>query len=364
MLTSVQGDIWAVVLDPATHAAVDFERLTFGPGSERDSPHAAANGRNRLCRCHQPNQHLGAARGHRDGHGARRLPPADRGPRTVRAGHGMPADERWVAFMGPRRPSPSIVVKDMVSGHLRDLGVVVGSPYGPVISPDGSRVAYQASADEWRTVAVSGGAPQPLCRDCKEAGDWYPGRPPGGREHGRRHGLPRARRRGDGTDGAAGQQRRRAIAEPSAPQLRQPLDRLSGTEADQQVYVPTFGRTRPIPETDWIAIGSREADVRPVGWSPSGRMLYLFSSRDGFRCLYAQRIDVGSGRPLGEATLVRHLHNVRVAGGGGAVGDQHRCRQRGGPPSRIIFDFPDQAVNVWGMRLGPLTPPNAPAATP
>ena len=131
----------------------------------------------------------------------------------------------------------------------------------------------------------------------------------------------------------------------------------------QQVYVAPFDRARPIPETDWIAIGSPESDVRPVGWSPSGRMLYLFSSRDGFRCLYAQRIDAGSGRPLGEATLVRHLHNVRVAGGGGASVISTGAGNAVGR-QQIIFDFPDQAVNVWSMRLGLLTPPNAPTSTP
>jgi hypothetical protein len=131
----------------------------------------------------------------------------------------------------------------------------------------------------------------------------------------------------------------------------------------QQVYVAPFDRARPIPESDWIAIGSPEADVRPVGWSPSGRMLYLFSSRDGFRCLYAQRIEVGSGRPFGEATLVRHMHNVRGAGGGGASVISTGAGNAVGR-QQIIFDFPDQTVNVWSMRLGPLAPPGAPVATP
>jgi hypothetical protein len=72
---------------------------------------------------------------------------------------------------------------------------------------------------------------------------------------------------------------------------------------------------------------------------------------------------VRGGLPLGEATLVRHLHNVRVAGGGGASVISTGAGNAIGR-LQIIFDFPDQAVNVWSMRLGLLTPPNAPASTP
>ena len=87
-------------------------------------------------------------------------------------------------------------------------------------------------------------------------------------------------------------------------------------------------------------------------------MLYFFSVRDGFRCLYVQAVDPATGRPVGDAALVKHLHNVRGPGGGGgsvvstgpgnAVGRQ-----------QILLDFPELVVNVWRMRLGVLTPPGA-----
>ncbi len=362
VLTSVQGDIWAIVLDPATHTAVDFERLTFGPGSEQD-PYATADGQvafadvtNRTSIWALPvDTETATVRGD-----FRRL---TEGPGPF-ARATMSANERWVAFMGPRRPSPSVVVKDLVSGQLRDLGVVVGTSYGPVISPDGSRVAYQVNADEWRTVAVSGGAPQPLCRSCPEVGDWT--------RDGRQVAVSIA---ASGTtslglaDAATGQTVPLTSSADGRSLNRPHLSHdnrwiaFRALGPPQQVYVAPFDRARPIPETDWIAIGSPEPDVRPVGWSPSGRMLYLFSSRDGFRCLYAQRIDAGSGRPLGDATLVRHLHNVRVAGGGGASVISTGAGNAVGR-QQIIFDFPDQTVNVWSMRLGPLTPPNAAATTP
>ena len=68
--------------------------------------------------------------------------------------------------------------------------------------------------------------------------------------------------------------------------------------ARQQVFVASFTGPRPLPREAWFAIGTPERDIRPVGWSPNGRMLYLFSARDGFRCLYVQAVDPATGRPV------------------------------------------------------------------
>jgi Tol biopolymer transport system component len=272
----------------------------------------------------------------------------------------MSADERSAAFNGPRRPAASIVVQDLVNGQSRDLGVVPGDTFGPVISPDGRQVAYQAGGDELKIVAVAGGAPTSLCRGCQEVGDWT-------RDSGRvavvtRSGAQTALGLADVRSGEV-----TALADaPPGRSLNRPTlspdNRWIAFRAmdgrTQTVYVARFDRPLPLPADTWVALSEAERDLRPVGWSPSGRMLYLFSARDGFRCLYVQRMDPATGRPLGQATLVRHLHNVRAIGGGGAsvvsTGAGNAVGRR-----QIIFDFPDQAVNVWQMRLGVLTPPGA-----
>ena len=85
-------------------------------------------------------------------------------------------------------------------------------------------------------------------------------------------------------------------------------------------------------------------------------MLYFFSARDGFRCLYVQAVDPETGRPVGDASLVTHMHNLRAPGGGGgsvvSTGPGNVVGRQ-----QILFDFPDLSVNVWRMRLGVLTPP-------
>ncbi len=278
----------------------------------------------------------------------------------------MSADERWAVFYGPSRPAASIVVKDLVTGQSRDLGVVPGGPFGPVISPDGLRVAYQAEDDELRTIAVAGGAPQLLCRGCLEAGYWtrdsrYVGVVT---KVGGRTALGLADARTGEVAALAEVADGRSLNRPSFSPDNRWIAFRAVDDRSETVYVARFDGRLPIPADAWVALGPSEPDLRPVGWSPSGRMLYLFSSRDGFRCLYVQRMDPATGRPLGAATLVRHVHNVRASGGGGAsvisTGAGNAVGRR-----QILFDFPNQAVNVWQMRLGVLTPPRAsPPATP
>jgi serine/threonine protein kinase len=57
-----------------------------------------------------------------------------------------------------------------------------------------------------------------------------------------------------------------------------------------------------------VASGSAE---RACGWSPDGQLLYLLLEREGFRDLWAQRVDRAHGAPSGDPFLVQHLHDPR-----------------------------------------------------
>lgn len=357
VLTSWRGDLWAVVLDGPGPTATAIERLTFGPGSEIE-PAAAADGTVAFADSAESVNiwslpiETDRARVLGD---VRRVTKGS-GP-FVRAT--LSADERWAAFNGPGRPSMTLQVQELATGRIRDLGIVPGANFGPVISPDGQRVAYIAPGDELRTVAVSGGAPATLCRGCQEAGDWT---------RDQRHVAVVMKTGGTTALGLADVATAEVTALASSgdgaslnrPTLSPDNHWIAFREmtARQQVFVASFTGPRPLPRDAWFAIGPPERDIRPIGWSPNGRMLYLFSARDGFRCLYVQSVDSATGRPVGEPALVKHLHNLRAAGGGGGsvVGT--------GPGNvvgrqQILLDLPDLVVNVWRMRLGVLTPPGA-----
>ncbi|MGD9903126.1 MAG: protein kinase [Vicinamibacterales bacterium] len=357
VLTSWRGDLWAVVLTGPNRTAAGIERLTFGPGAETepaatvDGTVAFADAVSRLSIWSLPI----------DTEQARLLGPL----RKVTPGTGpflratLSADERRAAFFGPGRPPPSILVQDLSTGKIRDLGSAPGAVFGPVISPDGLRVAYPTGGNGVRVVSVGGGAPSVLCPACQDVGDWTADSQQFAVvTAGRQTGLGLLDTRTGTLTVVAEAPPNRSLNRPSlSPDNRWIAFRVMAPES-QTVYLAPFRRPLPIPADAWLALGAPERDLRPVGWSPSGRMLYLLSARDGFRCLYVQRVDPASGRPLGAATVVKHMHNVRAPGGGGgsvvstgagnAVGRQ-----------QILFDFPEQEVNVWQMRLGVLTPPGA-----
>jgi Tol biopolymer transport system component len=362
VLTSWRGDLWAVVLTGPNQTAAGIERLTFGPGAETE-PAATADGTVVFA---DAVSRLNVWALPIDTEHARVLGPL----RKVTPGTGpfmratLSTNERRAAFFGPGRPPPSILVQDLSTGKIQDLGSAPGAVFGPVISPDGQRVAYPTEGNETRVVSVNGGAPRVLCQECRDVGDWTADSQrfvvvTGGRQTG----LGLIDTRTGTMTTVADAPPERSLNRPSlSPDNRWIAFRAMAPES-QTIYLAPFGRALPIPADAWVALGAAERDLRPVGWSPSGRMLYLFSARDGFRCLYVQRVDPASGRPLGAATVVRHMHNVRAPGGGGGSVVSSGAGNAVGR-EQILLDFPEQEVNIWLMRLGILTPPGATAPTP
>ena len=62
----------------------------------------------------------------------------------------------------------------------------------------------------------------------------------------------------------------------------------------------------------WSPIDQPTTTGRPAGWSLDATLLYLLLDTDGFRCLWAQKIDRDSGRPVGRPVLIRHFHSTIV----------------------------------------------------
>lgn len=80
------------------------------------------------------------------------------------------ADGRMLAFQSQRDSRWTILTMDRTSGRVTDLAVSARQG-GPVISPDGTKVAYGNSDGASYVVAVRGGAPRKLCDGCG-IGDW------------------------------------------------------------------------------------------------------------------------------------------------------------------------------------------------
>jgi len=104
------------------------------------------------------------------------------------------------------------------------------------------------------------------------------------------------------------------------------------------MVAPTDG-PKPLPERSWIPV-TEERDDDWANWSPDGKTLYFTSARDGHTCLWAQRLDAGTHRPLGEAFAVQHFH-------GRATYKQNGWWAAGG---RIAVVLNERTGNIWMMQ--------------
>jgi hypothetical protein len=66
-------------------------------------------------------------------------------------------------------------------------------------------------------------------------------------------------------------------------------------------------------EPQWISVNDGSTyDILPE-WSPDGGLMYFLSDRDGFRCLWAQRLEPVAKKPVGAAFAVQHFHSAHLS---------------------------------------------------
>jgi Tol biopolymer transport system component len=111
------------------------------------------------------------------------------------------------------------------------------------------------------------------------------------------------------------------------------------TAKNSQVYVAPLKKGR-IPESDWIEV-TREGGGF-AAWSPDGGMVYFHSTRDGFPCVWAQKLDANK-KPSGPAFAVQHFHNISL---GTYLMRPNEFRITVSK-DRLVLSLVKQAANLW-----------------
>jgi Tol biopolymer transport system component len=246
----------------------------------------------------------------------------------------------------------AIVVKDLATAKETQIAPV-GSWY-PSLNHDGTRIAYARLSKERKfsiyVASSSGDVPEKVCDDC---------------------GL---------TPAAWSSDNGKLLYDFGAPQFvglfdlaaRKKIEllRLPGRAVTQASFSPDDrwicflagvgpGRTRvhiipfrqgsPVPpETEWIAVTSGSAFEALPRWSPNGNLVYFISDRDGFRCLWAQRVDPVTKKPVVAPFAVSHFHQARRSFTNvvsiGLVG-------LGVSRDRLVFNLGELTGNIWMEQL-------------
>jgi eukaryotic-like serine/threonine-protein kinase len=265
----------------------------------------------------------------------------------ARMTHGLPShdnpslakDGRFVAFTSERSGRGNIWRRDLATG--KDVQVAPSSfvQRYPVSDASGDSVAFSVYEQDTRVVylATPGGEAQKVCDGCLRATDWS------------LDGKTLVVMSGNPTQISLLNVASRRQVPLVTSALNVLYGRLSpdnhwisftvreGPSRSRIVIAPVDG-SKPVPESSWIAIAEVESDDY-ANWSPDGGTLYFTSSTDGYACVWGQRLETGSLRPLGESFAVQHFHGrVHFDHGGWSAA-----------AGSIAIPLVEKTGNVWMM---------------
>jgi serine/threonine protein kinase/Tol biopolymer transport system component len=266
-------------------------------------------------------------------------------------------DGRMVAYFADR----SLAVKNLATGRETQLDpapfVQFGTP--PMISPDGSHVAYNLwrrgeSAPDLYLISSSGGPPRRVCEDC--------GTPRGFSSDGKRVLTQRGSSRyGVGQIALVDVATGKFAIVLSDPQHAlwnayyswddKWMSFLVQTGAHRfRIYITPVENFVPAGQNHWIEITSGEYHDHHEQFSPDGNTMYFASNRDGFTCIWALRLDPATKRPLGDPFPIQHFHySHRMYAGISAPNDMEVCVAR----DKIVTNLDEYHLDIWMTRLEP-----------
>jgi eukaryotic-like serine/threonine-protein kinase len=257
-------------------------------------------------------------------------------------------DGKKLTFWRTGRLAVDIWLKDLESGHERRLVSQRSLGPGLVMAGDGSRVFYPSVENQklfLYAVSTNGGEPEKVCRD--DCGVVLSGASHDGGKI-----LPENLRGVILVDTASGQ-KTEILKHPhykSSMGRFSPDDRwisfhLMTGSATRRIFIAPFRGAVAVPESEWIPITNGQAIDRYTWWSPDGNLLYFISERDGFVCLWAQRLDPETKHPRGAAFPIRHFHAARrLLGDAPAIGMSVGA-------GRLVFSMTEQTGNIWMTNL-------------
>jgi Tol biopolymer transport system component len=253
---------------------------------------------------------------------------------------GLSADGRYMTFASDESGHLDIWRRDMSTGKEALVSESSFIQRYPVIGNVGGRIAYSVYERDKRLVYLStpGGLPEKVCEGCLRATDWSKDE--------------------KGLLIFGGDPYKISLLDPASHRqtllLQHPSYQvLYGRLSPDNAWISFTARTeqnrgriaiapldgpKPVGENAWITI-AEEGPEDWANWSPDGKSLLFTSMRDGHTCIWAQRLDAASHKPVGEPFAVQHLHGrLTYANFGWSTG-----------AGRIAIVLSETTGNIWMM---------------
>jgi Tol biopolymer transport system component/tRNA A-37 threonylcarbamoyl transferase component Bud32 len=355
VFSAYSGDttnLWEIPISPGSFQITDPpRRLTFGTGTEASPSIAQAGSRIAFADLNTNfdlwSLPLDANGGKVTGEPVRLTDD----PAQDRLFAFVSADGRKIAFdRAGNAGKLDLWLKELPGGKETRLVVSPGSAQYGDISPDGSRVAYQAAENQVPNiyaVPAAGGDPQRLCQNCRLPEGWSP--------NGKNIIVNTMPAPGLILIDPASQQKTQIF---KAPTLIPNRSRFSPdgkwlsfhvilSPTARRVYVTPFKGAVLHDDKDWIPITDGLGMERYADWSPDGNVLYFLSERDGFRCIRGQRLDRATKHPVGPPFDVIHFHNARRSLGTGDPVSISPTVAR----DKMVFSMIETTGSIWMATL-------------
>jgi len=257
------------------------------------------------------------------------------------------ADGKYMVFASNRSGKRVVWSKDLDTGKEKALTDTPSSENLPVISADGSEVAYVVTS--WPdydykiyAIAFEGGPPKKICDMCDQACQWSSDK---NRilvhRYDEKEGPPHLA----WLDVRTGQ-KVKLLQHPKYPIW-------VGSLSPDERWMSFAASTGRAEHGDWFilplldrAVTSERAwiptDGVQVQWSTDANLLYIISEQDGFPCLYAQRLDAQTKRPTGPLQPIHHFHSARRS-----VVEDPAWRGPSVARDKIVIALVELTGNIW-----------------
>jgi eukaryotic-like serine/threonine-protein kinase len=264
----------------------------------------------------------------------------------------LTTDGDLLLFSSNRSGRTQIWSKDLKTG--KEVPVTDG-PFdeAPVVTSDGSRFVYQAHEDHAKYVVASGAtSAHPRSRRKIVEGDGWPAS--WSTDGAWLFYSVRAERWGIEAVHAASGRKYVVFQHPGFDLTSfypSPDNRWAVASAYEdpvsRILLAPLRELTTIKPADWISIADDAAEHDRPMWSSDGTLVYYTSFRDGFRCIWAQRLDNDSKRPSGPAVPVYHSHSARMSLRNAGQSHFKIAVAR----DRLVFNMGELRGNLWMATL-------------
>jgi Tol biopolymer transport system component len=115
-----------------------------------------------------------------------------------------------------------------------------------------------------------------------------------------------------------------------------------------RIYVTPVENYIPAGPDKWVQLTSGEYHDDKEQFSPDGNTMYFTSNRDGATCIWAQRLDPKTKRPLGAPFAVQHFHgSQRIYRGISSTNHMEVNIVK----DKIVTNLDEFHTDIWMMQL-------------